>query len=171
MRSTVYVPDELWEQVKEAHPTQGASELVQHALREFIQSREATPEWAQERPVVDVERMERIRHHLLDGARQSYKSGYGHGLRVGEVVPWWALDRLARLGWDVARWKRSTVLGHTQMDGKTYEVPLEVSLGMEELGLDETSVGLGFVHALRDLWGAVVRTQDPSTTHEDGEPT
>lgn len=152
----MYVPDELWERVKEAFPARGASDLVQAALREFLERRDGMLEFARDRPAPDPAGVERIRKRLVAEAREAYERGYAEGLRVGEHLEWWMLDDLARRGWDVARWMRAVTIPTRASDGETVFTPLLVAAGLEELPLDDTSFGLGFTHALRDLWESVV---------------
>jgi len=166
MRTSVYIPKELEDRVKEAHPTRGWSDLVQAALTEYIEERESPPEFARERPPTNPGQLERIRERLLAEAREYYEIGYRRGVQVGEHIKWWMLDSLAqRYAWDVHRWLDATS-EDVRADGKVVAVPLGTLLGLDEFGLANTSMGLGFTHALKDLWESVVASHDAEANEE-----
>jgi hypothetical protein len=167
MRTTIYVSDELWERVKEAFPTRGASDIVQTALRELMAKQDTPPEFAQERPSPDPDELATARKRLVEEARKSYEIGYGQGMKVGQYVEWWMLDSLARTGWDVSRWRNLTSV--EMVDGKPMSIPFEVLLGFDEFAVEDTSIGLGFVHALKDLWESVVASPDSPVAEKGGD--
>ncbi len=168
MRTSVYIPDELWEQVREANPTRNVSELMQTGLRKLIEER-GVPDFAKELPSTDPAEMGRIRERLLAGARKMYELGYQHGLEIASRLDWWMLDSLARDNWDVRRWLRSTNIQSKTSAGEEISVPLDIWLGFEELALDDTALGLGFVHAVKQVWEGVVRSTEKQSQGQASE--
>lgn len=158
MKMTVYVPDDLWDEVRRASPAVKASELVQAGLRKLIEGRVA-PDFARERPEADPKELQQIRKRLLAEARESYEFGYREGMKRAKYLEWWLIERLASFKWDLARWSR------IQVDQDDIAVPIDVLYGFEELALEDTSVGLGFADALRDVWDAVLQSSG-----EDAKP-
>lgn len=119
---------------------------------------------------MDTAQVERIRKRLIAEARDFYEIGYKHGMKVGEHLKWWMLDSLARDGWDLRRWLATNIEEPIE-GGKTILVPLRTLLGLDDLGLENTSLGLGFAHALKDLWETVVRSHGSGTPDGSGGDT
>ena len=87
---SVYVQDELWEQVKHDGIREGEkpnnSQLVQRALEAMLESRAARTAAASEGAVLDRERFERVLNQVREGARLDFERGYVAALELVELI-------------------------------------------------------------------------------------
>lgn len=107
---SVYVPDELWNEVREAFPGEKVSEMMQRALRGLVNSTAASP--ALTRFPNDVrERIETIKSRLEEDARAEYTAGYAGGLDVADELKLRHFTSLIEANFDVERWLKPYVEG------------------------------------------------------------
>src|SRR5437879_2375912 len=111
MKSTIYVPDELWDRAR-ALGSQGSnpSQLVQSALTEWVHLRAPRRFDAFEVPTNDdvtideaLFQMERLRRE----AQSKYADGYAAGVRAAANMSWSSLESFGEIGFDLTEWTDS----------------------------------------------------------------
>src|SRR5687768_17187578 len=96
---SVYIPDDLWVQAQALQPDEGASQVLQAALREKVERTEA-------RPYAVLTDQIRAKQLVVAGEvegrlRTAYQAGFDMGLEFTKLLPWDALHAFASLGWDL----------------------------------------------------------------------
>ncbi len=104
-RMSIYLPDDLAEQLKDADPTRSASQVIQEALRRYLGASSTAAAYARV-PSNAVQLVEQARSQLMPKAQADYERGYAAALGRVEDLPWSALDGLAGAHFDVAAWIR-----------------------------------------------------------------
>ena len=148
---SVSVPDELWSAVRARRPDLNPSQLVQTALRERLDQTTNRPRFATKRPEVGDDLWDRAVSRLGNEARELYVDGFQAGLKLGETLPWRALDRLSDAGWQVGEWVQQ--LG--EYDESTWDTVLPKVAGDRGEFWPEPTFRLGLIDALKSLWEAV----------------
>ena len=97
MRLSLSVPDALWLSACETCPATPPSRLVQAALEHLLADAETG--YVPGPPAGAGERLRRLKRRLRGEARSAYDEGYDTGMELADVLEWWALERLAALGW------------------------------------------------------------------------
>ena len=166
---SVYVPDELWEQVRESAPDGNASQLVQRALKALV-DREPRTAYSQEPPSPAAKTASAIRERLIEEARKEWAKGYTAAIEWSvKHGTWQRLELFAREGFNLDKWvawmSSTWKSDGTQIKGpdelQEYQVALANALGSkaEPFGIiewDSTATFCeGFAKALRDLWRSV----------------
>ncbi|HXM55771.1 MAG TPA: hypothetical protein VOB72_10310 [Candidatus Dormibacteraeota bacterium] len=101
MRLSLSVPDALWLRACEACPDTPPSRLVQAALEHLLADAETG--YVPGPPAGAGARVRRLERRLRSEARSAYEEGYETGLDLADVLEWWALERLAAVGWRADR--------------------------------------------------------------------
>src|SRR5689334_5689709 len=102
---SIYVPEDLWDRVREQHPDANVSQVVQRGLGSLLADVPAPAGSAYlKRPRGVEDRIEAAKARLAADARREYQQGYAAGLDVGDEVSLHQLNELAALNFDVARW-------------------------------------------------------------------
>lgn len=94
---SVSVPDSVWQDAKESTPNAGASQLVQEALREFVDRRESRP-YAVLSPELVAARASAVEQSLAKRAA-AYQAGYAIGLKFAESLTWELFTLLEQVQW------------------------------------------------------------------------
>jgi hypothetical protein len=171
---SVYIPDELWEQVRGSAPDGNASQLVQRALKTLV-VREPRAAYSQEPPSPAAASARAVTERLIEEAREEWAKGYTAAIEWSiKHGTWHRLQLFAREGFNLEKWIAfisSIWLDHeTQMKGpdemREEQVALANALGSkaDPWGIIEWDSSAtfceGFAKALSDLWRSV----------ENGEP-
>lgn len=101
---SIYLPDDLAEQLKVADPTRSASQVIQEALRRYL-GESAGAAYARV-PSNAAQLVDQARNHLMPKAQADYERGYAEALARVTDLPWFVLDGLAGEHFDVAAWIR-----------------------------------------------------------------
>jgi hypothetical protein len=102
-RISVYIPDELNEQIRALPNSENISRLIQGALERLVADEMGTPSYAQ-RPDDSVERILEIREHLLAQAREDYEQGYAIALEAASGMPLHVINALVSANYDLVKW-------------------------------------------------------------------
>src|SRR5260221_6251481 len=107
MKSTIYVPDDLWAKAKELAPTDtNPSQLVRTALAEWVDAIAPRRLEAFEAPV-DEELFDNlifVGENLRREAQAVYGRGYKAGVTVAEKLNWSDFEALSEVSFDVSLW-------------------------------------------------------------------
>ena len=177
---SVYVPDELWNAVRETIPSENASQLVQSGLRALVGSTEELPASftaALSRP---HPALEAVRVRLLDEALEGFRLGYEIGMeRLATGLPWQMLDRMSEYDFDLLRLSEDGAAdridapaGEHAWEGWGDWAWTQLDIGEAERGYSPRfgkTFHLGIRLALRDVWEAVARDlghRDVETTED-----
>lgn len=101
---SIYVPDDLWEQVREGHPDANVSQVVQRGLAKLTKEEQESEPGYLERPSGATDRIAGLTARLAAEARHEYQRGYSAGLDVADELTLLELNELVALNFDVARW-------------------------------------------------------------------
>lgn len=104
MKSSIYVPDDLWGFVSEEFPGDNPSQLVQRALRALMEATTESGPAYSERPPGAEQRLAIVQDRLIREAREEYQRGYNGGVDIAQRLNHRALERLARKKFNVLRW-------------------------------------------------------------------
>lgn len=163
---SVYVPDELLAEAKQADPEVRPSSILQDALRSRLVDRNSRP-YAQLDGQLRRER-EEAQRVVIDRMADAWRTGYSAGLEFAKHLPWEAFEDFATLRWDLPLWRES-------FDEHEYRLidpaPDEEGLVLSYFGPllvhlqawgpsfptadDGTPIGVigeGFADAIRDVW-------------------
>jgi hypothetical protein len=167
---SISVPDAEWEQARAVGGDLNASQLVQTALRQFVESRAAKPAFARCPPIDAADLIEAVSEELRAEARRSYEAGYHGGGRMAKGIGWSAIELLGICSWDFKTWmavlKEDYELKFREY-GDTYEY-LSEELSSGPSGHPPGSVWqMGFVDALHDVWRTVVEERSPEGENRD----
>lgn len=168
MKVSVYIPDDLWQQVQQQDADFKLSPFVQQGLRDRFGARSERP-YAK---LGDIQQrnVAAARTRILDQMTGAYQAGYNIGLDFAQQLPWRAFVDFESAGWDLETWRRD-------FDDVEYEIVnrdrsswaadaayiawddvMAIVTEMEEsipLGPDGLPTGLpreGFVDAIRAVW-------------------
>lgn len=165
---SVYVPDDLLEQVRRSDPALRPSQVLQEALQARLPGAGDRPySTLNEALVAERDAARRI---VQARAAEAYSTGYRVGLKVAVALPWRAFEDLVGLNWDLSEWVENfdserydiaTPTDDEQASGVTeldWEMVLDSSMGGDfiptSLG-ERAPIGIsgeGFRDALRGLW-------------------
>jgi hypothetical protein len=97
---SVYVPDELWERVKETASGEKPknSQLVQMALEQMVNDREAERASYFLNALLDQDRLSAVVEKLRAGARAEFEEGYEGGLHLAEALDFADLRAIVNAG-------------------------------------------------------------------------
>lgn len=164
---SIYVPDDEWGQARAVGGGLNVSQLVQTALRHFIESRTAKPAFARRPPADASALVEAAREKLVAEARSFYEYGYRAGPRMAKDIGWAAIELLANLNWDFSRWiaelEKDPEYNPKFADAYVFLMDALIEEGGHEPG---AVWEMGFTDGLRDVWRAVVEGGQP--TPDDG---
>jgi hypothetical protein len=176
VKASVYVPDELWEQVQKSDSDLRLSTFLQEALRERFAPRA-------DRPYAELGEAQRrnatsTRRVVLGQMRKAYQAGYDVGLEFAKQLPWRAIADLEVAGWDIRGWRKN-------FDEEEYEIvnrgtgnwdPTAEAMGWDDViaiatehgapfpttddGVPLGIPGEGFADALRDVWRGTTADAD-----------
>src|SRR4051812_6234002 len=107
MKTSVYVPDDLWEKAKVADPETNLSQLVQQVLRDRFGDGSSRPGFAQVSGE-QIERREALRQLVHDQVVAAYQSGYWFGLEFSDGLESGAFVTLVSLDYDLDRFREFT---------------------------------------------------------------
>jgi hypothetical protein len=173
-KMSVYVPDELWEQVRESAPDGNASQLVQRALKALVVRAPRTA-YSQQPPEPAAASAKAITERLIEEAREEWVRGYTAAIEWSiKHGTWQRLQLFAREGFNLDKWiafiSSIWLDGGTQMqvpdEMREEQVALANALGSkaDPWGIIEWDSSAtfceGFAKALSDLCRSV----------ENGEP-
>jgi len=149
---SVYVPDELWKQTKTHFGLKtkgGASQVVQDALRQVLEERDARTAALVPKDVVDPALFEATVAKLRVGAQEEYTRGYIAGLRIAENMGYDTLSLVAmHEEFDVMRAIDGIDIAADAewYDDYASEFDPELPDGAYRI------FRIGVEHALRDIW-------------------
>lgn len=165
---SVYVADDVWEQLKLLAPGQGDSRLVQEAIQERIARKTARPYAVLDESLHEEQR--KAKAFLAEHRTQMYKSGYRIGLLAVTSLNWETIEALAQCDWDFESWRTElfeATGGGASFDewwGEEAELSVLSPWNVKPTGL----IAEGFVDAIRSLWEG----NDVSSPHaEASSPT
>jgi hypothetical protein len=178
MKTSVYVPDELWDDVKRKEPDAVISQIVQACLRERFVDPPGRPFYAQ----IDdglVARRTRLQENLRGGVVKAYRSGYRVGLSFAEGLTAEIFSFLEAAEYDLAEFGKLTEgaeLALPDEPGLVYDFETHwasVSVGEGEL-FDYVDwdhlpavVRRGMTDALRETWEGASIQQLSAVAHDD----
>ena len=166
MKMSVYVPDELWEEVQAQDKDLRISQFLQQTLRDRYGARS-------KRPYATLGEFESrnadvARKAILKQLTEAYRVGYQLGIDFATELPWQAFRDFFDLDWDAAAWRKDfdereyELTQQENADGTPFVADWDIS--MDFLFMDHESVpvsadgvpkgiwGEGFVDAIRDVW-------------------
>lgn len=108
MKTSVYVPDELWQKVLEGQPEASASQLLQECLRSRLET--PKPAYAVLSPEL-AQRAAELNQKALDKAVGGYQSGFALGLETVEHLTYDLLVVFAAADFDFERFDKATSSG------------------------------------------------------------
>lgn len=183
MKSTVYVPDDLWAEALAAQPAANPSQVVQAGLRVLIH----TPRelgYATKPPDQIMADFETAVVRLREEARSEFAHGYRQAVNVAQVIPWFLVEELVdTFHFDVKRWVADDLRCRIERsDGTRYEVPegtewaravdaIDLAFGSIPIGgsgssleVPSTAFADGFRQAMQDLWDSIRRPQGATSS-------
>jgi hypothetical protein len=165
---SVYVPDDLLEQVKAIDPSMRPSAILQDALRATVDNRRSRP-YARLSPELERDR-EAAQRIVLERVAEAYDVGYRAGLAFAQFLPWNAFEDFAASGWNLRNWSSDfddseydNVMA-TDAERAAGDVVLDFAGLLREAtstgswaaigdrGMPSGVTGEAFVDAIRDLW-------------------
>ena len=168
-KMSIYIPDDLWEQVRESAPDGNASQLVQRALKSLV-VRQPRTAYSQDPPAPAAASAKAITERLIEEAREEWARGYSAAIEWSTKHGTWdRLQLFAREGFNLDKWI-SFITSIWKADGRQMQSPEEMSedavalanaLGSkaEPWGILEWDSSAtfceGFAKALSDLWRSV----------------
>ena len=180
MKTSVYIPDELWHKVQQKQPNASASQLLQDCLRARFEQTHR-PSYATLSPAL-AEQRDQLHAKLQAKLVEGYQEGFELGLELVDGIPSFELFALlAREDFNLAEFKNYTDGDEFPLDADRsfdflawWEVAVEES-GLREYLADWTQVPKvpmrGVMDALRGAWDVMSSDQDvnatPLTTSSD----
>jgi len=161
VKFTIYVPDDLWNRVREHGEGRNPSQVVQHALR--LMTAGPTFRSVAKTPPFDLSE---IAAKKAAEAQSMYEDAYSQCLDVVEFWPFEALDWLAQRDFELSTLPTED-LGRDDPEYVEFMLPddLEHVYAPFDLGHDLREIGWGFRgelfelglrQALRDVWQAAL---------------
>lgn len=163
---SVYVPDELLAEAKQADPEVRLSALLQDALRSRLVDRGSRP-YAQLDDRLTRER-EAAQRLITDRVADAWRAGYATGLEFAKSLPWEAFEAFAARRWDVKAWRltfdeteyriadpSSAAEAESVLDFGSLMDWVEERLPAIPTDAHDTPIGVsgeGFTDAIRDVW-------------------
>jgi hypothetical protein len=181
MKTSISVPDELWQRAKARRPELNASHMVQEALEAFAAP--AAPGSEGWKLVAGVEQVfEAARERLAAQARREFEEGYNAAIVAGEEMEWRDVEALAEARFDITAWVAPYInLPARAVIGEIPEDEIEpaiIPILVHALGnmippwgddsfTPHGSYLRGFARGMRDLFEAVVAAEGASPSDEE----
>jgi hypothetical protein len=196
-RMSIYLPDDLADQLKEVDSSAPTSQVIQEALRRYLGGTGA-PAWARA-PQGAAELLAAATEKLTEQAEADYQAGYRAALARIPDLDWARLTDFARSRYDLEAWLSGLKNGvHDAI--KRREANVVVPAILERLAMDlgrladpigypgtsfrkTNAFERGYADALRDAYESVERGTSPTTgtpsdtgseasqRHDDGNET
>jgi hypothetical protein len=196
MKTTVYVPDDLWDRAKDVAPAaSNPSQLVQSALTDWIRLKEPVSFEPFDVPDDDsvIDDAIYLSEHFRQAAQAAYDAGFAAAIQAAHKLSWSSLEQFAEIGFDLTDWTANIRDGVNRLlveehDAEAREAAIQSRLPAfeplrEHLGAlvdplaDWQQIGVflvGFTDSLRKLWGAamqpsrILQTASVDGVYEEG---